>query len=64
MGKLFFLTHVFLTRYASFKDFEVFIWLGPITRVTVYNVTMVMLYTYPRTTSMHGLRTDFNGVQV
>ena len=29
-----------------FKDFEVFIWLGPITMVTVYNVTMVMLYTY------------------
>ena len=30
----------------SFKDLQVFIWLGPITMVTVYNVTMVMLYTY------------------
>ena len=32
-----------------FKDFKVFIWLGPITKFTVYNVTMVttvMLYTY------------------
>ena len=32
-----------------FKDFEVFIWLGPITMVTVCNVamfTMVMLHTY------------------
>ena len=29
-----------------FKDLEVFIWLGPITMVTIYNVTMVMLYTY------------------
>ena len=29
-----------------FKDFGVFIWLGPITMVTVYNVTMVLLYTY------------------
>ena len=32
-----------------FKDFKVFIWLGPIAMVTVYNVTiinMVMLYTY------------------
>ena len=31
------------------KEFEVFLWLGPITIVTVYNVTMVtmdMLYTY------------------
>ena len=30
----------------SFKDLQVFIWLGPITMVTAYNVTMVMLYTY------------------
>ena len=29
-----------------FKDFKVFILLGPITMVTVYNVTMVMLHTY------------------
>ena len=29
-----------------FKDFEVYNWLGPITMVTVYNDTMVMLYTY------------------
>ena len=29
-----------------FNDFEVFIWLGSITIVTVYNVTMVMLYIY------------------
>ena len=29
-----------------FKDFKVFIWLGPITMVTVYNVIMVMLYTH------------------
>ena len=29
-----------------FKDFEVFIRLGSITMVTVYNVTMVKLYTY------------------
>ena len=32
-----------------FKDFRVFIWLGPITMVTVDNTTMVtmtMLYTY------------------
>ena len=29
-----------------FKDFNVFIWLGPITMDTVHNVTIVMLYTY------------------
>ena len=29
-----------------FEDFKVFIWLGPITMVTVYNVIMVMLYAY------------------
>ena len=29
-----------------FKDFEAFIWLGPISMVTVYNIAMVMLYTY------------------
>ena len=28
------------------KEFEVFIWLGPITMVIVYKVTMTMLYTY------------------
>ena len=29
-----------------FKDIEIFIWLGPITMVTVKNVTMIMLYTH------------------
>ena len=29
-----------------FKDFEVFIWLGIITMVTVFRETMVMLYAY------------------
>ena len=29
-----------------FKTFEVFIWLCPINMITVYNVTMVMLYIY------------------
>ena len=28
------------------KDFEDFIWLRPITMVKVYNVTIVILYTY------------------
>ena len=27
------------------KEFEVFLWLGPITIVTVYNVTMVTIVT-------------------